>query len=307
MITDYKIESFAHPVSDLPDVPNMSASDLKKHFDSNSNELKESLNSLIDFLQAQNEAANVEELKSRIENINNELTERIESEENARQNADDEKADKENGKGLSTNDFTDECKAKLDTLENYDDTDLKKEIENVKLFADSGISTVMRDLSDMQTNLESKADKSECEEKFQNLGGTLEGVYYKTQALEEENEKKGVKCEFVAVGTKVKLERGCVYFIRTNDSSAKLQFLDSSGVLKQDADENDLPESKWALIIASDNLVEFKNKQVYSDIMFVPSTLSISDKAVVSSESDPYIYVQSTSQTSRMSVWKMKM
>ena len=40
-----------------------------------------------------------------------------------------EKQDKVAGKGLSTNDFTDAYKQKLDRLENYDDTDVKERIE----------------------------------------------------------------------------------------------------------------------------------------------------------------------------------
>ena len=50
------------------------------------------------------------------------------------------KVDKETGKGLSTNDYTDEEKTKLASLENYDDTEVKSDITN------------------LQTN---KADKSE--------------------------------------------------------------------------------------------------------------------------------------------------
>lgn len=40
----------------------------------------------------------------------------------------DNKVNKESGKGLSTNDFTDADKSKLDRLENYDDADVKAEI-----------------------------------------------------------------------------------------------------------------------------------------------------------------------------------
>lgn len=43
-----------------------------------------------------------------------------------------EKVDKVTGKGLSTNDFTNGYKNKLDTLENYDDTDIKTDITNIK-------------------------------------------------------------------------------------------------------------------------------------------------------------------------------
>ncbi|MDE5558976.1 MAG: pyocin knob domain-containing protein [Ruminococcus sp.] len=41
------------------------------------------------------------------------------------------KVDKEDGKGLSTNDFTNALKTKLDSLENYDDTKIKTDIANI--------------------------------------------------------------------------------------------------------------------------------------------------------------------------------
>ena len=42
------------------------------------------------------------------------------------------KVDKIPGKGLSTNDFTNEYKQKLEDLENYDDTEVKKDISDIK-------------------------------------------------------------------------------------------------------------------------------------------------------------------------------
>lgn len=47
------------------------------------------------------------------------------------QNLQDGKVDKVAGKQLSTNDFTDADKSKLDSLENYDDTDIKDDIAKV--------------------------------------------------------------------------------------------------------------------------------------------------------------------------------
>ena len=52
MLGDYKIGAFSRPVSDLADVPNISAGELKRHFDSNSYELLNSLNAVIDYLTA---------------------------------------------------------------------------------------------------------------------------------------------------------------------------------------------------------------------------------------------------------------
>ena len=47
-------------------------------------------------------------------------------------NLDTNKVDKVDGKGLSTNDFTNEDKEKLDGLENYDDTEITQEIEDIQ-------------------------------------------------------------------------------------------------------------------------------------------------------------------------------
>ena len=47
-------------------------------------------------------------------------------------NLDTNKVDKVDGKGLSTNDYTNEDKAKLDSLENYDDTAIKQDIEDIQ-------------------------------------------------------------------------------------------------------------------------------------------------------------------------------
>ena len=47
-------------------------------------------------------------------------------------NLDTNKVDKVEGKGLSTNDYTNEDKAKLDSLENYDDTEITQEIEDIQ-------------------------------------------------------------------------------------------------------------------------------------------------------------------------------
>ena len=57
------------------------------------------------------------------------------------------KVDKENGKGLSANDFTDAYKIKLDGLSNYDDADVKSDISDLKSgkvdkISDMGLSKI---------------------------------------------------------------------------------------------------------------------------------------------------------------------
>ena len=48
------------------------------------------------------------------------------------ENLNSAKVDKVTGKGLSTNDFTDEDKAKLDSLKNYDDTEVQNTLDTLE-------------------------------------------------------------------------------------------------------------------------------------------------------------------------------
>ena len=91
-IEQYKIDSFKKPVSALADTPQMSADELKAWFDSNTtDELKTSVNGIVDaVLDMEADAAGVAE-------------------------ALDGKVDKELGKGLSENDYTDEEKQKVES------------------------------------------------------------------------------------------------------------------------------------------------------------------------------------------------
>ncbi len=91
-ITDLKIESFANPVATMPDRPAMegwSVQMIKERFDSNAEALRQSLNGLIDHVD-EKDSTN----KTAIEN----------------------KVDKEDGKGLSANSYTDEDKALVKTV-----------------------------------------------------------------------------------------------------------------------------------------------------------------------------------------------
>ncbi|HIV02287.1 MAG TPA: hypothetical protein IAC74_01835 [Candidatus Aphodoplasma excrementigallinarum] len=92
-IEEYKITNFKKPVSALADTPQMSADELKAWFDSNTtDELKTSVNGIIDaVLDMEAETADIAEA------LNG-------------------KVDKESGKGLSENDYTDEEKQKVASI-----------------------------------------------------------------------------------------------------------------------------------------------------------------------------------------------
>lgn len=56
------------------------------------------------------------------------------------------KVDKEEGKCLSSNDFTDKDKAKLDDLSNYDDTEIKEQLEGLHNYDDTEINKKLEEL-----------------------------------------------------------------------------------------------------------------------------------------------------------------
>ena len=73
------------------------------------------------------------------------------------------KVDKEDGKGLSSNDFTSKCKTKLDNLNNYDDSEIQERIRNLR-----------RDVEDIDEqlteSLNSKASQSDLEDLEKEVG-----------------------------------------------------------------------------------------------------------------------------------------
>lgn len=76
---------------------------------------------------------------------------------------------KEEGKGLSKNDFTDELKAKLESLNNYNDTEIKKEINEInKKVAENTGNDIKQDteietLKNNYTNLQKQNTKLESQ------------------------------------------------------------------------------------------------------------------------------------------------
>ena len=47
--SDHKIQTFTHKISDLPDQPNMQPEELKAHFDSSPEELRQALNAPVSY------------------------------------------------------------------------------------------------------------------------------------------------------------------------------------------------------------------------------------------------------------------
>ena len=134
MIDNRKIGTWKNPVSGLADQPTQSASALKAVFDSNSNELKEALNGVIDDLKGTSGAENIgcgnTTVKGAIENLSGGISDTYTKTETDEKLS--SKVDKEAGKSLSSNDYTDNEKLKLAGLPNetYSKTETDGKLEN---------------------------------------------------------------------------------------------------------------------------------------------------------------------------------
>lgn len=166
-VTDYKIDKFSETVTGMPDNPTMegwSAQRIKERFDSSAEELRVSLNGLIDHINARDET---------IEN----------------------KVDKQEGMDLSENNFTDEYKALVDTIGYKADRDNviekdstvvfmptedahpaskkyvdKKVNEKIMEIGSSDMTQAVYDPTGRQTDIFAEVDK-----KFDKTGGVLSG------------------------------------------------------------------------------------------------------------------------------------
>lgn len=119
-------------LEEIPDKNKVNAADM--------NEIKQVVNTNADELNTAKE--DIENLETEqgtsnteITNLKNRVT-TLETENSTNKtdiaNLEENKVDKVEGKGLSTEDFTTELKSKLESLENYDDTEIKEDISNLE-------------------------------------------------------------------------------------------------------------------------------------------------------------------------------
>lgn len=123
------------PFQNDPDIP-----DDNKVLAKNMNEIKTVVNANADELNKANQNienlqsgqgtsnADITSLKNRVSTLETDNTTNKSNISNLQNN----KVDKIEGKGLSTEDFTTELKSKLESLENYDDTEIKEDISNLE-------------------------------------------------------------------------------------------------------------------------------------------------------------------------------
>lgn len=135
--------------------------------DANMNEIKQVINdNANELITTQN---NIEDLQEGQGTANRDITSlknKVTTLESSVANLESNKVDKVEGKGLSTEDFTNEYKQKLDDLENYDDTEIKQEqiqqnadIENLQI-NDSNQDSLISKLKQALINVETEQTKS---------------------------------------------------------------------------------------------------------------------------------------------------
>lgn len=119
-------------LEEIPDENKVNANDMneiKTVVNNNADELdtaKENIESLQNGQGTSN--ADITNLKNRVSTLETDNT----TNKNNINNLQNNKVDKVDGKGLSTEDFTTELKSKLENLENYDDTEIKEDISNLE-------------------------------------------------------------------------------------------------------------------------------------------------------------------------------
>ena len=126
-------------------------------------------------------------------------------------NLQNNKVDKEEGKGLSTEDFTTELKSKLEGLENYNDTEIKEDIEEVKNDLNNKVDKVegknlstndftneykqkLEDLNNYD-DTQIKTDITELQEKVTTLGEVNTTNKSNIEALQEDNTQNKANIE----------------------------------------------------------------------------------------------------------------
>ena len=117
---------------DVPDKNKVTEDDMneiKNVVNANADELDTAKENIGNLQSGQGTAsADITNLKNKVATLESDNTTNKSNISNLQSN----KVDKIEGKGLSTNDFTNEYKEKLDDLENYDDTEIKKNISDIK-------------------------------------------------------------------------------------------------------------------------------------------------------------------------------
>lgn len=119
-------------LEEIPDENKVNASDMneiKQVVNTNADELNTAKEDIENLESGQGTSStDIANLKSRVTTLETDNT----TNKNNINNLQNNKVDKVDGKGLSTEDFTTELKSKLENLENYDDTEIKEDISNLE-------------------------------------------------------------------------------------------------------------------------------------------------------------------------------
>lgn len=287
-------------LQDKPDIPNKN-----KVTDNDMNEIKDVVNTNADELDTAKE--NIENLEegqgtnsTDITNLKGRMT-TLET-DNAKNKSDisnlqkdnetnktnisnlrNNKVDKVEGKGLSTEDFTTALKTKLEGLENYNDTEIQEKIQTiegkVQTLEDDNVSN-KANISTLQgkvTNLEkdnttNKGNISNLQENVEDLGKDIEENTTNIETLQAEN--KNLKQEIESYQNSLPRETLSGEYITMQNTADKVKFKDFvlGGNSKQEAEPSpEFPskienvEGNVEVTVANKNIANAE--QLYQDML----------------------------------------
>ncbi len=263
MLKDFCIEAFSRPVSDLADNPLLSAGKLKEHFDSNSYELLESLNGLINELSGENGLEGLKISGKDIKDVLNEINKKLA-----------EKVDKEDGKDLSSNDYTTEEKQKLSQLYNYNDSEVKADISALKE-KDTQLEAELSDKAektDVEAFLSKKADASQIQTELSKKANTEDVNNALAGKVDKETGKGLSEADFTNL-EKQKLANLPEKLIKIEESELDdiqdgvylVHFLPEKITDIPESGEYDEDNEKWEIVIQSSRINYFYGGEVEAD------------------------------------------
>lgn len=147
----------------------------------------------------------------------------------------------EEGKGLSSNDFTNEDKEKLDSLQNYDDTELREAVAN-KVDKKEGF-----DLSEQNYTLEEKQklaslenyNDTEIKQEISNLDTEVDRLTENVNNIASDVSK--IDGNVTSINAEVEKNKTEISSIKTNIESINQDIEDISEELEGKAEQSDIP------------------------------------------------------------------
>lgn len=128
---------------------------------------------------------------------------------------DSSKVDKVTGKGLSSNDFTNILKNKLDGLSNYDDTDVKSDIQDLQ----TGKQDVINDLSNIRSKSNSALQPTGTASQFLKADGSTDSNNYRDIYYCTCSTSASTSAKVISTDSDFTLQKGAIIAVRFSVSN----------------------------------------------------------------------------------------